>query len=457
MNGIFFSKEISVIKKVDVIVLGGGPAGIAASIASARSGAKTMLIEKYGVLGGSATVSLVGPFMTSFSNDGSIQLCKGIFEELVNGMVKIDGAIHPKDIRYNSPYCGYRIFGHDHVTPFELEAMKKVSMDMVNEAGVHTLLHTSFVDVIMKGNMIDKIITFNKTGMQAYKAKVYIDCTGDADVAASSRVPIKVGREEDGLTQPMTMFFRMANIDDKAVDEYRKLHPEEGERLFGTIVDEKRESGEWTIARDKVAMYKTTIPGIWRFNITRILGLDGTKAEDLTKAEIEGREQVHQLVEFFHKHLPGFENAVLIDTAVHVGIRETRRIVGEYVLSVKDLVKPTKFKDVIGLSGYPVDIHDPKGMHGGCSDEYNTADVYQIPYRSLIPLKVDNLLVAGRCVSATFEALGAIRVIPSCMVMGQAAGTAAALAVVDNMLPRRVNVKNLQQKLLDQNVYLGEI
>lgn len=444
-------------KNIDVLVLGGGPAGIAAAIASARNGAKTMLIERYGVLGGSATVCLVGPFMSSFSNDGSVQLCRGIFEELVNRMVSVGGAIHPSKVRKQTSYCGYRMFGHDHVTPFDPEAMKRVSIEMIKEEGVNLRLHTFFADVIMNENTIGNVITLSKSGFKAFKPKIVIDCTGDADVANASGVPTRMGRKEDGLTQPLTMFFRMANIDDEKIDEYyAKHHKQEGERLFATIIDEKKKTGEWTVSRDKVAMYKTTTPGIWRVNTTRVQGLNGTKSEDLTKAEEEGRKQVYQLVDFFSKYLPGFEDAVLMDTALQIGVRDTRRIVGEYTLKIDDLINATEFDDVVGMNGFPVDIHDPKGIHGGCGDEYNTADAYELPYRILVPQKIDNLLAAGRDVSADFESLGAIRVMPSCMVMGQAAGTAAALSVSQNTIPRLLNVDELQKRLLKQDVYLGK-
>ncbi|WP_218103799.1 FAD-dependent oxidoreductase [Paenibacillus hemerocallicola] len=449
------SRKTAIAAEADVLVVGGGPAGIGAAIAAARKGARTVLVERYGFLGGNATASLVGPFMTSFSDDGQTQLIKGVFDELVRRMERLDGAVHPEKVRNLTAYAGYRKHGHDHVTPFDPEVMKLVAMEMMEEAGVRLFLHTFLVDAIREGDRVAGVLIASKSGLQAIRANVVVDCSADGDVAYRAGVPMKTGRASDGLTQPMTLFFRMANIDDDAVDAYRAEHPEEGERLFAGIIDRKRESGEWTVARDKVAMYKTPQDGVWRFNITRIQQLDGTSVEDLTRAELDGRRQVFQLVRFFRDCLPGFERAILIDTAAQVGVRETRRITGEYELTLDDLIAPTAFPDVIALCGYPVDIHSPTGAGGGCTDEFPTANAYEIPYRSLVPVGLDNLLVAGRCISATHEALSAVRVMPPCFAMGQAAGVAAALCAERGTAPRRVDVNELQSELLKQNAYLG--
>lgn len=452
---ISIQREPEVTALADVIVIGGGPAGIGAAIGAARKGAKTILVERYGFLGGNATASLVGPFMTSFSDDGRTQIIKGVFDDLVRRMEKMDGAIHPKNVRKLSSYSGYRRHGHDHVTPFDPEVMKLVTMEMMEEAGVRVFLHTFLVDVIQENGEIQGILIASKSGLQVLQAKIYIDCSADGDVAYRSGVPMKKGRQSDGLTQPMTLFFRMANIDDEAIDKYRNQHPEEGERLFSTIIDDAREQGQWNVARDKIAMYKSPQDGVWRFNITRIQKLDGTKVEDLTRAEVEGRRQVFKLVKFFRRNLPGFENAILIDTAAQVGVRETRRITGEYELNLNDLIKPTHFPDQIALCSYPVDIHNPIGNDGGCTDKFNIANIYQIPYRSLVPIKIENLLVAGRCISATHEALSAVRVMPPCFAMGQAAGVSAALCVEKDILPRHISVELIQKELLDQGAYLN--
>ena len=207
-------------------------------------------------------------------------------------------------------------------------------------------------------------------------------------------------------------------------------------------------------------MYKTLQDGVWRINTTRIQGLDGTDVGDLTKAEIEGHRQVTQLMAFFRKSLPGFENCTLLDTAATIGVRETRRIVGEYTLTLDDLATGRDFPDTIALCGYPVDIHSPdgdgSGGSGGGVEDVPTANVYQIPYRCLVPIGCEQLLVAGRSVSSTHEALGAIRVMPPAFAMGQAAGTAAAMSVAEGVSPREIDVARLRVALLADGVYLGD-
>jgi hypothetical protein len=203
-------------------------------------------------------------------------------------------------------------------------------------------------------------------------------------------------------------------------------------------------------------MYRTLEPGVWRINTTRMQLLDGTSAEDLTRAEIEGREQIKALMRFFREWLPGFENCQLYDSAATVGVRETRRIVGEYTLTYDDLATGRHFDDVIALCGYPLDIHSPNSDGGGTDGKLPTANEYEIPYRSLVPRDLDGLLVAGRCVSATHEALSAIRVMPPAFAMGQAAGTAAAMAIEWGRAPREIPVPQLQDLLLRQGAYLGE-
>ena len=454
-----YDKDVPIVRETDVLVIGGGPAGIGASVAAGRTGARTILAERYGFLGGNATASLVGPFMTSFSNDGSRQIIGGVFDELVRGMERAGGAIHPERVRAGTAESGYYVFGHDHVTPFEPEVLKVVAADLVLESGASLLLHTSFVDPIVEDGAVRGAILHGKAGLQAIRAQVVVDCSADADVAYRAGAPTTKGRESDGKMQPMTMFFIIGDVDDAAVEAHMQAHPEEAGQLFHAIVEEARAKGTFPVPRDKIGIYRTPRAGVWRVNTTRLLGLDGTRAEDLTRAEVEGRKQVFALVEFMQSNLPGLANARLLETAAQIGVRETRRIVGEYVLTLEDLATGRHFEDVIALAGYPVDIHPVDGAGGGIQNALEkgmrTADVYEIPYRSLVPLKVDGLLVAGRCLSATHEAAGAVRVMPPVFAMGQAAGTAAALATERGLPPRRVDVPELQSVLRTQGAILG--
>lgn len=453
---VHYQKDIPVAADVDVLVVGGGPAGIAAAVASARNGAKTLLVERFGFLGGNLTAGLVGPCMTSYSLDGSQQLIKGIFEELVLRMEKIGGALHPSKIPAGSPYSGFITYGHDKVTPFDPEAVKLCAMELCQEAGVELLLHTFVFDALVEDGKLGGILVANKSGVQALRARVTVDCSADGDVATRAGVPFELGRAEDGLTQPMTMFFRVGNIDDAQVQDYVASHKDDY-RPFASIVAKARESGAFPIQRLGVGMYRTLQPGVWRINTTRIQRRNGTDVHDLTEAELEGRRQVMQLMTFFREWLPGFENCVLIDTAATIGVRETRRIRGEYTLTLDDLATGRDFDDVIALCGYPVDLHSPTGPGGGANGEMPTANVYQIPYRSLVPVDVDGLLVAGRCVSATHEALAAIRVMPPAFAMGEAAGTAAAIAIQRAVPPRQVPIYELHERLNRQGAYLGTL
>ncbi len=450
-----YRKQIPIVDEFEVVVAGGGPAGIAAAVASARNGARTLLIERYGFLGGNATASLVGPFMTSYSLDGRQQLIRGIFEELVLRMEAVGGAVHPSKGPAGSPYSGFIVFGHDKVTPFDPEAVKFVAEEMCLEAGVELLYHSFVVDALLEGDAVRGVVVANKAGLEAFRAQVMVDCTADADVAARAGVPFEMGRAEDGLTQPMTLFFRVAGVDDRRVAEYIAAHPED-RRPFASLIREARERGEFPIPREGIGMYRTLEEGVWRINTTRIQRLLGTDPRDLTRAQVEGRRQVLFLLRFFRERLPGFENCRLLDTAAQVGVRETRRIVGEYTLTAEDIAQGREFEDVVALAGYPFDIHSPTGSGGGATGELRSANVYEIPYRCLVPINRDGLLVAGRCVSATHEALGAIRVMPTAFALGQAAGTAAALAVRSELPPRRVPVETLQRTLLRQGAYLGE-
>jgi FAD dependent oxidoreductase len=450
-----YSKDIPVAEAADVLVVGGGPAGIAAAVAAARSGARTVLVERFGFLGGNLTAGLVGPCMTSYSLDGKTQLIKGVFEEFVNRMVEIGGAIHPSQTHAGDAYAGFIVYGHDKVTPFDPEAAKVIANRLCIEAGVEIVFHTQVVDAIVEDGRLMGVVCADKEGLHVQNATVTVDCSADGDVAAFAGNEIEYGREGDSLVQPMTMFFRVSGVDDVAVEAYVTSHPDDY-RPFASLVDEAREAGRFTIPRKGVGMYKTLHDGVWRINTSRVLGRNGTNAKDLSAAEIEGHEQVMQLMKFFREDLPGFQNAELMDTASTIGIRETRRIVGDYVLTIEDLQSGRHFDDVIALAGYPVDIHDPAGAGGGSSDEYATANIYEIPYRSLVPRDRDGLLVAGRSVSATHEALGAIRVMPPAFAMGEAAGTAAALAVRAGTAPRDLDIASLQRSLIGSGAYLGD-
>jgi hypothetical protein len=449
---------VSILKKeldFDVVVAGGGPAGINAAIASGRSGAKTLLIERYGFLGGMSTIALVYPWMT-FHTDSGKQVIKGIAQEIVERLMAQGGS--PGHLRDTVGFTKT-------LTPYHPEKYKLLALDMLEEAGVEVLVH-SFVDQVeVEGNHIMSINLTTKSGPIRVAAKRFVDATGDADLAYLSGAPCLQGREQDQKTQPMTMKFRMRGVDLSKVKEAMKTNPSNFYKK--TPIDELDQiplTGvqgfykEWSdsgipINRDQVLFFAGPEKDEVLVNCTRVQGLDGTDVYDLTKGEREGRKQVLMMAEFLQKKIPGFEKASISAVGTQIGIRETRRIDGHYALTIKDVVAGRKFDDTIALSGYPVDIHDPTGK-GVQANNIEGDGSYGIPYRCLIPKQIDNLLVAGRCISTTHEALATTRLTPSAMATGQAAGTAAALSITNQVAPKDLDVKKLQEILVENGVVI---
>ena len=442
--------DIPLRENVDVAVIGGGSAGVAAATAAARNGASTVLVERYGFLGGTSTAGMVGPFMTSYTPDGKRQLVAGIFQEVIDKMVSMGGAVDPATTEPGSAWASFIELGHANVTPFNVEALKMAALETVCGAGARIRFHTSFVDVVMQDNRIADIIILDKAGLGLLRPKTVIDTSGDGDISAKAGAPFEVGRKADGKMMPVTLFLTIGNVDDERVTawmrEHEKLHP--GERLFECIVKEARERGEWTLEREFLNLYREPTPGQWKVNTTRVQNVDGTNPDDLSRAEIESRRQAWELIKFFRSHCPGLENAQLLATGTQVGVRETRHILGDYVLNGQDVLQGHKFDDSIAQCSYPIDIHDPQGPRGRL--EGIQADHYEIPYRCLVPRQVENLLVAGRPISADHEGAASARVIPPCYATGQAAGTAASLALQQGVTPRNVDIARLRQTLNEQ-------
>lgn len=447
----------------DVLVVGGGPGGVGSAVAAARNGARTLLVDAYGCLGGALTVMGTHPMMT-FHNKAGRQLVGGLAQELVDLLVRrgaSPGHI-PDAITYNST-----------VTPFCVESLKAILDEWVAEAGVSVLFHTALVNVRMDGRRVAEAVLANRGGLSRVSARVFIDATGDADLAARAGVPCVLGRG-DGTIQPVTMNFLLAHVDMARVRAYAHAHPEDfwfkaGPEAGLAALDrapcvslggfrkawtEARARGEVDVPRGDVLFFETATPGVVAVNSTRIQGLDPTDPWDLSRAEALGRQQVRQVFEFLRRHAPGFENAALVATPAQVGVREGRHPEGRYRLEAEDLVNATRFPDPILMAGYPIDIHATKPGAGDCTVHLPNDAAYQIPLRSLLPVGVDNLVLAGRAISATHEAAAAIRVTPLAMGIGQAAGTLAALAT-DGCVGA-VAYGALRARLLSQHALLPE-
>ena len=415
---------MSEMKHYDIIVIGGGFAGAAAAIAAARQGKRVRLIEKYNCLGGAAAFDLVNPFMRYWDyTEGrkeKVMLSCGLFAEIVD---RIDAL------------GGFR--GNTRQT-FNEEILKLVLNRMAIEAGVELLFGTVLVGAEREGNTIRSITVSGVGGTYPMSADRYIDATGDANLAMLAGFDYRVGRESDGLCQPMTLCFRLGNVD---MEKYYACKPE-----ITPLYKKLRAEGKIQNPREDVLVFTTVTDGILHFNTTRVVKLDPTDAEDVTRAEIIAREQVFEMIDFLRENFEAFRHCVLLSTGMQIGARESRMIVGEYTLTQEDLLACTRFADSVAVCNYDIDIHSPDGS--GTSHYYfPDGQYYTIPYRVMIPQGADNLLVTGRCVSATHEAQASLRIMPTVATLGEAAGIAAAISCESGKSVREIDVELLRETL----------
>lgn len=414
-------------KKYDLAVIGGGFAGVAAALAAARAGAKVLIVEKSNCLGGAAVNCLVNPFMPYWTEmDGKrVDLSAGIFKE-----------IHDRLEHHNAM----------NKESFLEEKLKYILNEMVAEANIDLLFHAYIFKVEKCDEHIASIVVATKSGEMQVEANYFIDATGDAQLAYLANCPTVLGRESDHLCQPMTLCFRVGNVDvEKFYASREKLKIAHAQSLA---------AGELINPRENILVFKTPIHNVLHFNTTRVVKKNPTSPEEVTEAEVLARRQVYEIYEFMKKHADGLENSFLMMTAAEIGVRESRMIVGDYVLTEQDCRNCVKFEDAIAACNYDIDIHNPEGT--GTSHYYfPTGEYYTIPYRSLIPKSAENLLVAGRCISSDHGAQASYRIMPVVCCIGEAAGSAVGLAVKQNCTVREIDVKELQNELKRNGAYIG--
>lgn len=412
-------------KKYDLIVAGGGLTGVAAAVSAAREGLSVLLIEKEGTLGGAMTNSLVYPFMEYWTKDAETNelkfLSDGIFTEMRYR--------HQKYMTDNS------------LLNFKPEYFKFTLDEMVEEANVQVLFHAMIFDVITEKSNVKSIKAATKSGILDLEATFFIDTTGDGNLFYLAGCKYQLGRDLDSLCQPMTTCFRMSGVD-------MELFRADRQHLQETYKMEQR-CGKIKNPREDILIFLEIGDGILHFNTTRIIKLDPTNPFDVSRAEIEARKQVAEMDAFLKNNSNAFDNATIINIATEIGIRESRKLNGIHILTENELKNCTKFEDRIALGNYDIDIHNPSGS--GTSHYYfKKGEYYSIPYRSLLPKEYKNLIVAGRCISATHEAQASVRIMPICATMGEAAGVAAAVAFNTNKNAHTVDICEVQNKLREK-------
>lgn len=445
----------------DVVVIGGGPGGLPAAIEAARKGAKVLLVEKNGFLGGNLTIGL--PLLGYLDKDGN-QVIKGIAQEFVD-------ALREKGACGEHHWCPM----HDSVTIYNDELFKVVALEKCLDAGVDLLLYTVVIDTNVENGILKSVTLFGKGRKLEVSAKVFIDATGDGDVGYMAGARFEVGQKGTGKLQPPTLMCTIDGVNIQETIDYLEEHPEQTELAptvehypgydasyyrsnpnehamvaFRKLFAELKEKGILPVDRDTLISIETLTPGRVNLNCTRHLGIDGSDVRDLTRATIDGHFQNIKLIQVLREYFPGFENATLTKIYPFIGIRETRRFHGIDELTESDLLNGVIDDTTVGLGSYIIDIHDGDGKSTVCKK----VRPYGIPYGSTVSSDIANLMFSGRCASMDAVALSSLRVMPPLMAMGQAAGLGAALAVKYGIQPGDVDVSEVRGILRDEGVML---
>lgn len=438
------ARTLPVYGEFDVVVIGGGPAGLAASVSAARRGARTLLVERYGFLGGMGTAGGVTNFAGLYGrkNGEMRQVVHGVVDDLLERIDALGGLNLPQD----------GMLGRIRVRSYDVSAYKCAADQLLLSAGVQLLFHAWAAAVVMGGPAISALVVETKSGRQAIRAQRFIDCSGDADVAHFAKLPFELGDGHGSALFPTTMF-RVGHVDAPralaAVGEFSAIN-----KLMDD--SELREPGRYRFPRKGAILRPNKNPAEWRANVTQIsntagLAMDATDARQLSDGELEGRRQITEYFRFLKNEVPGFEQSAIVDIAAQVGIRETRRVCGDYALTGEDILSSARFDDVIGINAWPMEMHLDGAISWGFPRDEQRA-YNDLPWRMLTNSGVPNLLVAGRCASMTHEGQSAARASGGCFVMGQAAGTAAAL-LESGQTFRDINITVLQQQLSQDGVF----
>ena len=430
------ARRTPVVGEFEIVVLGGGPAGIAAAIAAGRAGRATALVERYGFLGGAGTAAGLSTFcgLHAHVHGEHRQVVHGICDDILERLRRMNGLAMPL----------LAVGGRIQTQAYDISAYKIAADELLLEAGVRLFFHSFAV-----GATADHLLLETKSGRRAIAGKIFIDCSGDGDLAAWRGAPFEIGDGHGGMLFPTTMY-RICGVDpEKAGNAWDRI-PQ--------LMEEAEKRGR-RFPRKKPIVRPQPNPIEWRANLTQIRNPDGSPvsgidAEQLSYGEVEGRRQCRDTFEFIKSVTPGFEKAYIVEIAPQIGIRETRRVRGEYMVSEEDILECVDFPDAIGVNGWPVEAH----VAGNVDFRFarGKRGFNQLPYRMIVAQNVDNLLVAGRCASMTHDGQSSARVSGPCFVMGQAAGSAAHLALKMNVAPRRVDVAVLQETLERNGAYLGK-
>jgi hypothetical protein len=436
------ARQVPIYGEYEVAVLGGGPAGIAAAVAAARAGRRTLLIERYGFLGGMGTAAGVTNFCGLHGNvHGEMRrLVQGVASELLSRIDRLGGL--------NAPHL---VLGKILAQAYDTSAYKIAADDLLASHKVDILFHALGAAVVMADDKrINALMVETKAGRLAVRANIFIDCSGDGDLAAWAGAPYEIGDDQGHLLYP-SMMFRLNGVDPQKAGEAWRTIP--------ALMEKAEAAGTHKFPRKAAIVRPQRHDVEWRVNFTQVARKDGAavnglEPDEMTRGEIDGRRQAIEAFEFL-RTVPGFENSYIVDLPPQLGIRETRRVVGGYMLSGEDVLGCASFEDSIGVNGWPIEAQVSGDVIFRFPPIPQSRGYNELPYRMLVPDGVDNLLIAGRCASMTHEGQSAARVSGACFAMGEAAGTAAALALSGNTIPRDIGVEKLQQGLRAQGAFIG--